>query len=89
MNELRVFHADLHSLSKDANWNMQLSHGCTGAALGFPASAACKDEGGGGVGGGGGRGGRKRRRGRDEGMWRQKGRGGKLLRGGIRNVQLY
>lgn len=26
---------------------------------------------------------------RDEGMWRQKGRGGKLLTGGIRNVQLY
>lgn len=54
-----VFHADFPtSLS---NWNVQLSRGCTGAALGFPASAACKDEGGGG-------GGMRRRRGRDEGM---------------------
>lgn len=61
MNELSVFHADSPSLSEDANWDVQLSRGSTGAALGFPASAAWKDEGGG---GGGGRK-RRRRRGRE------------------------
>lgn len=70
MNELSVFHA----CPRMQNWIVQPSCGSSGAALGFPASAACEDEG---VGGGGGEG----------GVMAEQERGGKLLTEGIRNVQ--
>lgn len=69
---------------KEAQQNAPLSSGCCGAALGFPASAACRDEAVGGGGDGGCWGG-----GVDYWMWRQKGSVGKLQKGGIRSVQLY